>query len=280
MPTVLLSRTRMPLALAGLVLVLTRPWHGVAALFWAGFAMLVVGVTLSVAPVGRRRPEPVAVRAPVQGRWVPVNSPDDRVPSHGTHELGQTYAIDLLYQPEGERQGLRGWPPARPPRTFPAFGQPVYAPADGVVVRASAWQRDHWSRDSWPALVFLILEGVARQVLSFLTLSGGRFVVGNHVVLDLGDGTYALLAHLKNGSLEVHPGQRVKAGDLIGRCGNSGNTSEPHLHFQLMDHRMAFVAAGTPFAFSYDDGGTARFGVPGRRRPFVAGGDRPAAPAR
>jgi murein DD-endopeptidase MepM/ murein hydrolase activator NlpD len=69
------------------------------------------------------------------------------------------------------------------------------------------------------------------------------------VVLDLGDGVYAALAHLRRGSVQVTKGQRVTAGQQIAECGNSGNSSEPHLHFQLMDHAHASIAAGLPFTF-------------------------------
>jgi murein DD-endopeptidase MepM/ murein hydrolase activator NlpD len=74
-------------------------------------------------------------------------------------------------------------------------------------------------------------------------------VLGNNVVIDAGDGSYAVLAHLQRGSAQVREGQRVRAGDVIGRCGNSGNSSEPHLHFQLMEHPRALIAAGLPLRF-------------------------------
>ena len=57
--------------------------------------------------------------------------------------------------------------------------------------------------------------------------------VGNHVVIALGPARYVLLAHLRRGSVAVVEGQVVRAGDLVGRCGNSGNTTQPHLHLQV-----------------------------------------------
>lgn len=74
--------------------------------------------------------------------------------------------------------------------------------------------------------------------------------VGNHVILDLGQGEFALLAHLRSGSVRVAPGQRVEAGTLLGRCGNSGNTSEPHLHFHLQDSAQLATGEGLPASFS------------------------------
>ncbi|MFF7894951.1 M23 family metallopeptidase [Streptomyces sp. NPDC007907] len=190
--------------------------------------------------------EPVEVAVPVTGRWSALNSPADRTPSHGVHAHGQTYAIDVLAEPEpGARPAFARFRPlARRPRDFPAFDAPVLAVADATVVRAVDGQRDHLSRTSLPGLLYLTLvEGPIRE------MSGVHRLLGNHVVLDLGDGTYAAYAHLRHGSLTVREGDRVRAGQPIARCGNSGNSSEPHLHFQLMDAPDPDAARGVPFTW-------------------------------
>ncbi len=235
-----------------------------------GVALIIVGFGLYFVRAEDVARDPVSVRPPVQGRWIAINSPASRVPSHGTRELGQAFAIDLVYHPDPSVtwRGVHGWPPARRPQTFPGFGQPVFAPADGVVVAASGWQRDHLSRNSPLGLLYLIPEMLIRGIFS---LVNGLFVLGNHVILDLGDGVYAALAHLKRGSIRVRPGDRVRAGQQIAECGNSGNTSEPHVHFQLMDHRRIVVAAGVPFNFDhYVSGGRSTSGVPRNEEAFVA----------
>ena len=169
------------------------------------------------------------------GRWLAMNSPADRVPSHHLHAYGQTYAIDLVHEPAvGGRPGLAWWPLARRPADFPGFGQPVLAPAAGTVVRARG-----------------------RELL------GPGRILGNHVVLDLGGGVYAALAHLRRGTLRVRPGDRVAAGQQLAECGNSGNSTEPHLHFQLMDHPSVLLAAGLPLRFD-------QVGVPHNLEPFTA----------
>ncbi|MFJ9409282.1 M23 family metallopeptidase [Streptomyces sp. NPDC101393] len=190
-------------------------------------------------------PEPVEVAAPVTGRWNALNSPADKVPSHGTRSYGQAYAIDIVAEPEpGARPGFGWWPLARRNDDFPAFGAPLLAVADATVIRADDRQRDHLSRTSWLALGYLfIVEGL------FRSMGGVRRVVGNHVILDLGEGTYALYAHLRRGSLAVRTGDRVHAGQQLGQCGNSGNSTEPHVHFQLMDDADPDTAAGTPFTW-------------------------------
>jgi murein DD-endopeptidase MepM/ murein hydrolase activator NlpD len=194
----------------------------------------------------RRTREPVEVAAPVTGRWSALNSPADRTPSHGIHAHGQTYAIDIIAEPEpGARPAFHWlWPIARRPQDFPAFEAPILAVADATVVRAVDGQRDHLSRNSLAGLLYLMLaEGSVRE------MAGLRRILGNHLILDLGNGTYAAYAHLRRGSLTAREGDRVHAGQVIARCGNSGNSSEPHLHFQLMDGPDPDSARGVPFGW-------------------------------
>ncbi|MEU6984146.1 M23 family metallopeptidase [Streptomyces sp. NPDC046324] len=236
--------------------------------YWAGWlpaiAAAALGITLSV--TARRRMaaaprDPVEVNPPVTGRWSALNSPADRTPSHGTHQFGQTYAIDIVEEDEARPRPpfARLWPVARPGEDFPAFDAPLLAVADATVVHAEDGQRDHLSRNSLPALVYLLLiESTVRS------LAGARRVTGNHLVLDLGDGTYAMYAHLKRGSLTVRPGDRVAAGQELARCGNSGNSTEPHVHFQLMDGPDLDTARGVPFTWR-------GVGVPKNGETFLAG---------
>ncbi|MEU9067318.1 M23 family metallopeptidase [Streptomyces sp. NPDC048306] len=244
------------LQLAFLALVVTGvlfdpgyPWWGVFLPLVLAYALIaVVNRWNGGAPdaPGRSR-VPVEVVPPVTGRWSALNSPADRTPSHGVHAYGQTFAIDLVAEPEpGTRPGFRAlWPLARSPRAFPAFGAPLLAVADGTVVRADDGQRDHLARTSLPALLYLMLvEGSVREP------AGVRRIVGNHLVLDLGEGTHALYAHVRRGSFTVREGDRVRAGQVLARCGNTGNSTEPHVHFQLMDGPDPDTARGLPFTWT------------------------------
>lgn len=241
---------------AFVVLVIAGLLHDLPGPVWATTLLpagVLVAVQLTMSRQGRaRQAEPrarVEVEPPVTGRWTALNSPADRVPSHGTHGYGQTYAIDIVAEPESEGDSTRPpfrllWPIVRRSQDFPAFGAPVHAVADGTVVHASDGQRDHLSRNSGPALGYLILiESGVRE------MSGASRIVGNHLVLDLGDGTYAMYAHLGRGSLQVKAGDTVRAGQQLARCGNSGNSTEPHVHFQLMDDPDLDVAHGIPFSW-------------------------------
>jgi hypothetical protein len=82
-----------------------------------------------------------------------MNGPADRVPSHGTHRYGQTFAVDLVCEPhQGARPrfGKGRW--FRAPEEFLGFGRELLAPADGRVVTVEDGARDHRSRSTWPAV--------------------------------------------------------------------------------------------------------------------------------
>jgi hypothetical protein len=73
---------------------------------------------------------------------------------------------------------------------------------------------------------------------------------GNHVIVDIGGGFYAFYAHMRPGSLAVRRGDRVATGQILGYVGNTGNSTEPHLHMHIVD-RPAFLAGqGVPYAFA------------------------------
>ena len=108
-----------------------------------------------------------------------------------------------------------------------AWDQPILAPADGTVAT--------------------LVDGLEDQLPGTFDRQNAA---GNFVLLDLGNDEYALFAHLKNGSVTVGPGDKVTRGQELGRCGNSGNTSEPHLHFHLQQSRRPLVGDGLPAQFA------------------------------
>jgi hypothetical protein len=214
--------------------------------------------------------DPVVVDFPLRGEgWVAVTSPADRVPSHGTDMLGQRYAFDFIrvdrrrrlhYHPAGL---LRTLALGVPTRECYAWGQPIHAVVAGEVVAAidgvAERSRVHPVREALLAL---------KTALTF-TPERLPSILGNHVVIRSGD-VWAGYVHLAAGSVAVREGEVVRAGDVIGRVGHTGNSTSPHLHVQLMDAADPIVAAGVPMAFrAYDvdrDGAWIRVanGIPGK----------------
>ncbi|MGA9278395.1 M23 family metallopeptidase [Ilumatobacter sp.] len=237
------ARLRMPLvaiSVIGFVVVaIASPggwWYaGAVALYMCAIALYV--------RVGTPRGRSVDISSPVHGRWLTVNSPSTRVPSHGIHGWAQTHACDLVAEPDSDDRPPAGWwPLARRPDDYPGFGAELRSPVDGVVVRSIDAMRDHWSRTSPLGILYLIVEMVRE-------LFGPIGILGNYLVIR-SDGerdVYVAMAHLQRRSLTVRSGDRVAKGDLVARCGNSGNSTEPHLHIQVMDKASPWIAAGVPF---------------------------------
>lgn len=208
-----------------------------------GVAAACLALASLAPPLLPERPVRVAT-SPVRGRWVGVNSPASKVPSHGVRAYGQAYAIDVVADPVDTPRPEFGGGMMRAVNDYPAFGMPVFAMLDGEVVRASGWRRDHRARSNVWGIFYMMVEGMIREI------GGPGFVIGNHVTIRSDDGIYATVAHLRQESLTVKVGDRVNAGSIIGECGNSGNTSEPHVHAQLMDRVSLWTAQGLPIAFA------------------------------
>lgn len=188
--------------------------------------------TTVAVPVDRR--SPVVVGPPLTGmKWAALGSccdgPHRRAfyPIDGRWYLAQRFAIDFNQLDQQNRPGT-GDPLL--PTSFPTFGQPVYAVADGTVVIAE---------DRYPDL----RVGAEREEPTPDNAGGNR------VVLDIGDGRFAVYAHLQAGSVGVKPGERVARGHRVANVGSSGTTGGPHLHFQVTDRPSVVYADGLPFGF-------------------------------
>jgi murein DD-endopeptidase MepM/ murein hydrolase activator NlpD len=175
------------------------------------------------------------------------NSPARRVPSHGTHLFATTYAMDFIAVRGRRTATRRDWRTllaTEPVDRFYAFGQPILAPAAGRVVSVNDGEADHEARRSQPALVAYAVTQAGR------VRAGAGAIAGNHVILELeGGGGFVVLAHFRAGSIEVREGESVVAGQQLASCGNSGNSTQPHVHVQVMDTADAFSARGLPMAF-------------------------------
>jgi murein DD-endopeptidase MepM/ murein hydrolase activator NlpD len=191
--------------------------------------------------------QPVLLLLPFQGTWIVENSPARRIPSHGIHAFGASHAIDFVKVHQGRTAPVWDWRTiltGEPVDRFYAFGQTIIAPAGGRVVSTQDGVSDLVARRSPLARIPYTLTQASRA------RQGARGLAGNHIILDLGNGgPYLVVAHLRRGTVAVRPGEAVVAGQPLGSCGNSGNSTQPHVHLQVMDHADPFAAAGVPIAF-------------------------------
>jgi hypothetical protein len=179
----------------------------------------------------------VVINPPLRGEnWVAANGPSTTsfhrtsiLPIDGRSCIPQRFAIDWI-QIGADGSTHKGDP--KDNKNYHAYGAEIHAPADGVVTEV---------RDGIPENV---PDENARAVPMTLETIGG-----NHVILDIGDGKFAVFAHMQTGSVRVKLGDHVRRGQLLGLVGNSGNAAEPHLHFHICDANSVLSCEGLPYAF-------------------------------
>ena len=175
-------------------------------------------------------PQQVEYRLPFEGEWLVMGGGITPETSHSWDLLSQRYAYDfVIADATGRRHRMNG----SRKEHYHCYGEPVLAPADGVVVSVQDQVRDTpWVGTGW---------------VDWLCRDFG----GNSVTIRHAEREWSYLAHLIPGSITVGPGEGVRHGQVIGRCGHSGHSTEPHLHFQVQDHPDFFQAVGLPVAFSW-----------------------------
>jgi hypothetical protein len=146
---------------------------------------------------------------PFAGKWLVTWGGDTKELNQHHDARNQRFAFDFLgVGADGKtRKGNK-----RENEDYYAFDREILAPADGLVTD--------------------VITGVRDNVPGSMNPYSG---LGNAVFIQHSQYEISVLAHLKRGSVEVQVGDRVKRGQLIGRCGNSGNSSEPHLHYHLQN---------------------------------------------
>lgn len=162
------------------------------------------------------------LRLPFDGRWLVAWGGRSTTENQHAIAADQRYAYDLLVL-DGDRTHRGAG--ARNDDYF-CWGRPVLAPGAGTVAMA----RDE-TADNVPGIM------------------NAASPPGNYVLIDHENGEYSLVAHLQHGSVRVHAGERVTAGQPLGLCGNSGNASEPHVHYHLQTGATFGAGVGLPAQF-------------------------------
>lgn len=183
--------------------------------------------------------DPIAVIAsPLTGdNFVAANGPSNTsahrvtvIPVNGHAYAAQRFAIDWVELfPDGKTfQG-----DALDNKNYRIYGHEIHSVADGTVTEI---------KDGIPQNV-----PNAKEMAVPITL---ETLGGNHVIVDIGGGRYAFYAHMQPGSLRVKVGDKVTRGEILGLVGNTGNSSEPHLHFHICNLSSEIGCEGLPYALS------------------------------
>jgi hypothetical protein len=180
--------------------------------------------------------KPVVIGSPLRGSdWVALNGPSNTsahrralIPVGGKASIAQRFAIDWA---QVGTNGRTFTDDAKDNKNYRAYGNEVLAVADAVVAAI---------KDGIPENI----PGLNSRAVP-ITL---ETIGGNHIILDLGGGRFAFYAHLQPGSLRVKVGERVRRGQVLALLGNSGNSTEPHLHFHVSDGNSPLSSEGLPHA--------------------------------
>lgn len=181
---------------------------------------------------------PVVIRAPLRGgEWLAGNGPSNTsghrralVPIGGGVHIAQRFAIDFVQLREDGRTYTGD---QKDNKNYRCYGAEALAVAGGTVVGV---------KDGIPENV----PGLNSRAVT-ITL---ETVGGNYVIVELGNGHFAFYAHLQPGSLRVKLGDKVRPGQVLGLVGNSGNSTEPHLHFHISDANSPLGSEGLPYGLS------------------------------
>ena len=182
----------------------------------------------------------VSISPPLKGDgWCAANGPANGsghrrslIPVGGGVHIAQRFAIDWL-QLRDEGGSFKG--DRLDNKNYRCYGSDVLAVADATVVTV---------KDGIPQNV----PGINSRAVP-ITL---ETVGGNHVILDLGRGHFAFYAHLQPGQIRVKAGDRVKHGQVMALLGNSGNSTEPHLHFHICNLNSPLAAEGLPYTVNFE----------------------------
>lgn len=164
-----------------------------------------------------------ALRVPFDGEWTVIWGGRSVEQNYHAATVSQRFALDLVVTDASHRSfsGDRA-----KNESYYAFGRPVFAPGAGKVI----------------ARVNDVPDNVPGQM-------NPAQLAGNYVLIDHQNGEYSLLAHFKQGSVTVNVGDDVAAGQQLGLCGNSGNSSEPHIHYHLQNVPEPLGGEALPIQF-------------------------------
>lgn len=192
------------------------------------FAMFAIPIKNNPVPSVSNYKSDIQYSLPFKGKWTVVNGGVDKELSHSWSINAQRYAYDFIKLDDklksynGDRKKLEN---------YYCYESDIIAPADGIVVEVSNKCKDSkimWNNSTDPLI---------------------KDIRGNYIVIKHSEYEYSLICHIKPNSFLVKKGDIVKRYQKIAECGNSGNTTEPHIHFHVQNRRGFVLSVGLPIEF-------------------------------
>ena len=160
---------------------------------------------------------------PFNGAWTVFWGGDTKELNYHVVSKAQKNAFDIVIK---DKTGKSYKTDGKTNEDYYAFGKEIFAPCDGIIV--------------------LVVDGVKENKPGELN---PIYVPGNSVILKTMNNEYLLFAHFKHHSIKVKEGEKVKQERVLGLCGNTGNSSEPHLHFHIQNVEDMNIATGVKCYF-------------------------------
>ena len=182
---------------------------------------------------------------PLKGGWLAAAAPS----LIGHHRWGiiQEFAYDFIKTGENLKSHRED---GQQLEHYYAYGQPVYAVAHGTVVSVQNTLEESAENIKKPGEDEESYLARTRPYQEKLMARGFQYIFGNHIVIRHDNNEYSAYFHLKTNSVPVKKGDKIKQGQLIGKLGHSGNSTEPHLHFHIADGEDILYARSLPVRFN------------------------------
>ena len=169
----------------------------------------------------------VVLAAPFRGEWVVFNGGRSTVINQNYSRKNERDALDIERLVNGKEESGD----ESKLKSYPSWGEKaVYAPADGKIVT--------------------VVNDLDDNAIGH---SDEQNPMGNHIIMEIGNGHFVVLSHLQKGSVLVHPGDTVHSGQPVAKCGNSGYGSHPILHLQVQNQPDTFAPGTTTYPILFRD---------------------------
>ncbi len=214
--------------LSSLILPILNPFQLTQQIFHVFGQMISLGRNIRDIPHPDDYDQKTEFELPFKGTWTVANGGIRKEDSHSWNIINQRYAYDLVKSdPKGKTHDQEG----DKPEDYLCYRKDVLAPADGKIIKVRDGIRD------FPMPGTMRTDHMCKDFR------------GNFLMIKHNENEFSFIAHLIPGSIQVAEGEKVEQGEKLAECGNSGHSTEPHIHFHVQNHPNFYLGMGLPIKF-------------------------------